>query len=128
LGFLPSLLPPYVDYFKILFFNHQSFPLQVERALLMHSTGYFIQDDHSFSEQSWGTRTAIYVKLANDLSDLQWKVIYEAMHSAEVTQERISRLSRPVENWTDNPDNYHVVASDPPDTEEQLEEEYIDAF
>ena len=89
----------------------------------MHSTGYFIQDDHSFSNQGWGTRTAIYVKLAKELSDLKWDNIYKAMHSAEVVQEKLGRFSRPVENWTDNPENYHIISSDSPKEEEQLEEE-----
>jgi len=43
--------------------------LQVECGLLMHSTSYFIKDDHSFSEKFWHYGMAIYLKLAKELFD-----------------------------------------------------------
>ena len=40
-------------------------------SLLMHSTSYYIKDEHLFLEKFWGHRIAIYIKLAKELSNLQ---------------------------------------------------------
>ena len=90
---------------------------QVERALLMHSTGYLIEDNHPFSEKYWGHWTTIYIKLARELSDSQWNSLYESLEITEGINKKMSEFSKPVECWTDNPDDYHIVASDPPEAE-----------
>jgi len=90
---------------------------QVERALLMHSTGFYIKDERAFSEKFWGHRTAIYVKLAKEISDSRWDSFYAALAYTEGVHEKMSEFSRPVEHWTDNPDEYFIVGSDPVDAE-----------
>jgi hypothetical protein len=91
--------------------------LQVERGLFMHSTGYYIKNESSFSERFWGNRTAIYVKLAKALSDSQWNSFYGGLSYTEGYHEKQSEFSRPVEHWTDNPDEYFIMGSDPANTE-----------
>lgn len=83
----------------------------------MHSTGGFIEDKRPFSDKYWGHRTAIYVKLAKDLSTSQWNNFYAALSYAEDVQERLEGYSCPVEHWTDNPDEYFIIGSDPVDEE-----------
>ena len=83
----------------------------------MHSTGYFIEDKRPFSEKTWGHRTAIYVKLSKELSNSQWNSIYGGLEVTEDVHKRLNEFSRPVEQWTDNPEEYFIVGSDPPDTE-----------
>ena len=78
----------------------------------MYLTGHFIQDKRSFSEKFWGHRTTIYVKLAKQLSDLQWNRIYAALEYSEGFQERLRAFSRPVEHWTDDPEEYFIMGSD----------------
>ena len=80
----------------------------------MHSTGYLIEDKHPFSEKHWGHWTAIYIKLARELSDPQWNNLYGSLEITEGINEKMSEFSKPVERWTDNPDDYHIVALDPP--------------
>ena len=91
--------------------------LQVERSLLMHSTGYYIKDERPFSEKFWGHRTAIYVKLAKELSDSRWDGIYAALAHTEDVHEKLKEFSKPVEQWTDDPDEYFIAGSDPTDVE-----------
>ena len=90
---------------------------QVERGLLMHSTGFYIKDERAFSEKFWGHRTAIYVKLAKEISDSRWESFYMALAHTEEVHEKMSEFSKPVEHWTDNPDEYYIVGSDPVDAE-----------
>ena len=79
----------------------------------MHSTGYIAEDKRSFSEKNWNHRTAIYLKLVKNLSDSQWNKFSEALRFAEGMEERIKEISRPVEHWTDDPEEYFIVGSDP---------------
>ena len=83
----------------------------------MHSTGYYIEDKRPFAEKTWGHRTAIYVKLAKGLSHSQWTGIFGGLEYTQGLQEKLNEFSKPVENWTDNPEDYFIVLSDPPDTE-----------
>lgn len=78
----------------------------------MYSLGCFVEDKRPFSEVKWGIRTAIYVKLANKLSEKQWTGIYGGLEAADDMQERMKTYGRPVRNWTDNPDEYEIVSSD----------------
>ena len=79
----------------------------------MHSTGRFIQDKRPFSEKNWGHRTAIYVKLVKDLSKSSWTNFYLALSFAGDMQEKLKEFSHPVEHWTDDPDEYFIMESDP---------------
>lgn len=83
----------------------------------MHSTGYYIEDKHPFSDKLWGRRTAVYLKLAKELSASQWDGLFGGLEYTKDVHEKLDEFSRPVENWTDNPDEYSIVASDPPDLE-----------
>lgn len=91
--------------------------LQVECGLCMHSTGLFLEDKCSFSEKYWGHQTAIYVKLAKELSSSQWDGFYKALVYTEDIEERFDEFCHPVENWADNPDDYTIVGSDPIEAE-----------
>ena len=91
--------------------------LQIERSLLMHSTGYYIKDERPFSEKFWGHRTAIYIKLAKELSDSRWDGFYAALAYTEGFHEKQSEFSKPVQRWTDDPDEYFIAGSDPADAE-----------
>ena len=81
----------------------------------MYSTGHFIQDKRPFSEKYWGHRTKIYVKLAKQLLPAQWKAIYGGLDYSAGYQESLREFSRPVEHWTDDPEEYFIVGSDPVD-------------
>jgi len=89
----------------------------------MHSTGYFIEDKRPFSEKFWGHRTAIYIKLAKDLSASQWKNFYGALSYTGDIQGKLEEYGRPVEHWTDNPDEYFIMGSDPVEEEGSVGEE-----
>jgi len=89
----------------------------IERALLMHSTGYFIKDKRSYSEKFWGQRTAIYVKLAKEMSASQWNNLYAAIRFAGGVQDKLEEFSKPVQHWTDDPDEYFIMGSDPAEAE-----------
>ena len=86
---------------------------QVECAFRMHSTSHFIKDDRPFSEKFWGHRTAIYVKLAKGLSSLKWDGFNGALASAQGVQDKLKECSQPVERWTNDPDEYFIITSDP---------------
>ena len=86
---------------------------QVECAFLMHLTGYFIKDNCPFSEKVWGHRTAIYLKLANHLSNSKWDGFNGALAHAQGLQNKLKECSKPVERWTDDPEEYYIMASDP---------------
>ena len=92
-------------------------PQQVERALLMFSTGHFILDKRAFSEKFWGQRTAVYVKLAKALSTSQWNTIFAGLEYSKGVEEKLKQCSRPVEHWTDDPEQYFIMESDPVDGE-----------
>ena len=79
----------------------------------MHSTGYFIEDKQPFSEKFWGHRTAIYIKLAKELTASQWNSFYAGLEYSGNIHEKMDEFSKPVEHWTDNPDEYFLVESDP---------------
>jgi len=83
----------------------------------MHSTGYYIKDDCPFSEKFWGHRTTIYIKLAKELSDSRWDGIYVGLAHTEDVHEKLREFSKPVEQWTDNPNEYFIVGSDPTEAE-----------
>ena len=83
----------------------------------MHSTGYFVEDKLPFSEKFWGHRTAVYIKLATQLSPSQWNSFYGGLKYTEGVQEKLKEFSRPVEHWTDDPEEYFVVGSDPAEAE-----------
>ena len=87
--------------------------LQVECTLLMHSTGYYIKDERPFSEKFWGHRTMIYIKLVKELPDLRWDGLYSALAYTEGVHKKMSEFSKPVEHWTNDPDEYFIVGSDP---------------
>ena len=89
----------------------------------MHSTGSFIDDRRPFSEKNWGHRTVIYAKLAKDMNTLQWNSFYAGLGYAGEIQQKMKECSRPVEHWTDNPDEYFIVGSDPVEEEGEEEEE-----
>ena len=79
----------------------------------MHSTSYYIKDERPFSEKFWGHRTMIYIKLAKELSDSRWDGFYSALAYTEGVHEKMSEFSKPVEHWTNDPDEYFIVGSDP---------------
>ena len=79
----------------------------------MHSTGHYIKDKRPFSEKFWGHRTMIYIKLANELPDSRWDGLYSALAYTEGVHEKMNEFSKPVEHWTDDPDEYFIVGSDP---------------
>ena len=83
----------------------------------MHSTGYFIEDKHAFSKKNWGNRTAIYVKLATKLSTSQWTGFYGSLEHTEDVDEKMREFSKPVVNWSGDPDNYRLISSDSSDEE-----------
>lgn len=83
----------------------------------MHSTGHFVEDKRAFSEKLWGHRTAIYIKLAKQLSNSQWNSFYAGMAYTEGIHEKFKEFRQPVEHWTDDPDEYFIVGSDPPEIE-----------
>ena len=95
--------------------NSNAMQFQVECALLMHSTRYLIDDKWPFSDKSWGHRTAIYIKLVTELSTSQWIGFYRSLEHTENVDEKMREFSKPVENWSSDPNSYHMVASDPPD-------------
>ncbi|KAF9641975.1 hypothetical protein BDM02DRAFT_3133425 [Thelephora ganbajun] len=88
-------------------------PMGTECALLMHSTSWFIEDKCPFSEKFWGHQTAIYVKLMKELSTSQWNTFYTGLGYTEGVHEKLNEFSRPVKRWTDDPDEYFIVGSDP---------------
>ena len=83
----------------------------------MHSTGWFIEDKRPYSEMFWGHRMVIYVKLAKELSSSQWDSFYAALGYSEGVQDKLGEFSKPVEHWTDNPDECFIVGSDPAEME-----------
>ena len=88
---------------------------QIERGLQMHSTGIYIEDRKPFSKNGWMHRTSIYLKLINSLTEAQWTSIYGSLSLVEDVHEKLKEFSRPVERWTDDPNEYTVVGSDSPE-------------
>jgi len=87
--------------------------IQIERALSMHSQGFFIKDCRSFSEKNWGHRTAIYLKLAGDMTAAQWAGFYGMLRVHEDIRDKLEEFSKPAEQWTDDPNEYFIAGSDP---------------
>jgi len=83
----------------------------------MHSTGYLVEDSRPFSEKVWGCRTAIYVKLAWEMTTTQWAKFYSMLCVHEDIQEKLKEFSKPTEHWTDDPEEYFILGSDPPEAE-----------
>ena len=83
----------------------------------MHSTGYFIKDDCPFSKKFWGHRTAIYLKLVKELSSSKWNGFNGVLANAKGIQEKLKECSKPVERWTNDPEEYFIVDSDPAEPE-----------
>jgi len=81
----------------------------------MHSTGYFIEDSRPFSEKVWGCRTAIYLKLAHEMTATQWGKFYDMLRVHEDIQEKLKDYNKPAEHWTDDPEEYFIIESDPPE-------------
>jgi len=81
----------------------------------MHSTGYFIEDSRPFSEKVWGCRTAIYLKLTQEMTAAQWGKLYDMLRVQEDIQEKLKDASKPTKHWTDDPEEYFIVGSDPPE-------------
>jgi len=90
---------------------------QVERGLSMHALGHLVEDGRSFSEKTWGSRTAVYVKLANDMTDTQWAGFYRMLRVHKDIQEKMEEFNRPVGCCADDPNEYVIVGSDPPEEE-----------
>ena len=79
----------------------------------MHALGSYIKGRGSFSKKYWGNRTPVYLKLAQDMTNSQWDRLYGMLHTNESILEELRDCSKPAEEWTDNPDEYFIVASDP---------------
>lgn len=83
----------------------------------MHALGYFVDDGRAFSEKHWGPRTAVYLKLAREMTAVQWDRFYDMLRVHEDLIEEMREFNRPAENWTDDPDEYFIVGSDPAEDE-----------
>ena len=92
----------------------------------MHSTGSFIEDRRTFSEVNWGHRTVVYAKLANDMNTVQWNSFYKGLAYTDQFHEKLKEFGRPAEHWTDDPNEYFVVGSDPVDGEAVVEDKERD--
>ena len=88
----------------------------------MHSTGTFIRDQRAFSENNWGHRTAVYAKLAGDMTPSQWDSFYAGLGYAGHISDKLKECSQPVQNWTDDPDEYRIIGSDPVEEDEVMDE------
>ena len=86
---------------------------QVEHALSMHTLGFFIKGHQSFSEKSWGHRIVVYLKLAKDMTATQWAGFYGMLCVHEDIQDKLKAFSKPAEQWTNDPNEYFIVGSDP---------------
>ena len=87
--------------------------LQTERSSPAHTLGYFVKDGCPFSDKSWGHRTAVYLKLAKDMTATQWARFYGMLRVHEDIQDKLEEFSKPAEQWTNDPDEYIIVGSDP---------------
>ena len=83
----------------------------------MHSTGYFIKDECLFSEKFWGHQMAIYIKLVKELSSSRWNGFNGALANAKNIQDKLKECSKPVERWSNNPEEYFIVGSNPAEPE-----------
>lgn len=89
----------------------------------MHSTGTFIRDRRAFSENNWGHRTAVYVKLVGDMTPSQWDGFYAGLGTTGEISERLKECSQPKQNWTDDPEQYRIIGSDPAEDDEDEDEQ-----
>lgn len=79
----------------------------------MHTMGCFIKSRRSFSERHWGHRTAVYSKLAKDMTAAQWTGFYSMLRVHEDILDKLDEISKPAEQWTDDPEEYFIAGSDP---------------
>ena len=79
----------------------------------MHTLGHFVEDGHSFSEKTWGHRTAVYLKLAKDMNAAQWEGFYGMLRVHEGIQEKMEESIKPAEHWSNDPDEYFILGSEP---------------
>jgi hypothetical protein len=77
----------------------------------MHTLGTFVMGD-PFSEKACGRRTAVYLKLANDMTASQWAGFYGMLRVHEDIQDKLKEYSKPTEQWTDDPEEYFIIGSD----------------
>jgi hypothetical protein len=84
----------------------------------MHSFGFFIKSNSSFSEASCGSRTAIYLKLIGDMTPHQWARFYATLQVHENIRNKLKEFGQPAEEWTDDPNKYFIAGSDPADDED----------
>ena len=89
----------------------------------MHSQGFFIKGRGTFSEKSWGHRTPVYLKLAKDMTPAQWGHFYGMLRVSESIQDDLKEFNKPIEQWTNDPDEYFITGSDPADERRPEEEE-----
>jgi hypothetical protein len=69
----------------------------------MHTLGFFVKGLVLFSEKSWGHRTPVYVKLANDMTAAQWVRFYDMLRVHEKIEDKLKEFNKPAEQWTNNP-------------------------
>lgn len=79
----------------------------------MHTQGFFIKTGRSFSDKSWGHRTAIYLKLAKDMTASQWGSFYRMLHVHEDIQDKLEEFTKPAKQYTNDPNEYFIAESDP---------------
>jgi hypothetical protein len=79
----------------------------------MHSLGFYVRARSSFSEVSCGLRTAIYLKLANDMTPSQWAAFYRMLRLHEdIDYKMREHAKQPASGWTDDPSQYFIGGSD----------------
>ena len=64
----------------------------------------------------------LMLKLVGELTNSRWGGFYAGLAFSQDVQEKLSECSKPVETWTDDPNEYFIVGSDPVE-EESVEEE-----
>ena len=52
-----------------------------------------------------------------EVLDSQWNGIYRGLEYTGGVNEKLNESSKPVEMWTDNPQEYFIVSSNLPDVE-----------
>ena len=56
---------------------------------------------------------AIYIKLVKELSDSKWRGFNGTLASCKDVQDKLKEYGRPVEHWTDKPEEYFIMGFDP---------------
>ena len=59
-----------------------------------------------------GTQDSYYIKLVNELSASKWSGFNRALETSQSIQDQLDEY-RPVERWTDDPEQYFIMGSDP---------------